>query len=82
MSRDEAVDGYELDDPSKFELFRKDVEYHDEVHAIVAEVGEKDFRSKDCTFHEKAGVVTVDNGMTFRRYDVDEIVYWYPPRDF
>lgn len=82
MTREEEVTDYEMASTSKIELFKKDVEHYDEVHAFFPEMGQKDFRSKDCIFHEKAGVVTVSNGVTFRRYDIDEIVYWTPPRDF
>lgn len=73
----------------KLDQFEEDLEEFDELHAIVAELGGDDddedyvdFRQKDTVIDHTTGLITVDNGVTFRRYDYEHIVYWYPPRDF
>ena len=68
---------------TKLEQLEADIEEYDEVHAVIAELDdEKDFRQKDTTIDHDTGLVTVDNGITFRRYHIDHFVYWTPPRDF
>lgn len=68
---------------TRLEQLEADIEEYDEVHGYIAELGEeKDFREKDTTIDHDTGLVTVDNGITFRRYQIEHFIYWYPPRDF
>lgn len=67
----------------KLDQFEDDLDEYDELHAVVAELDdEPEFRQKDTTIDHTTGLITVENGVTFRRYDFEHIVYWYPPRDF
>lgn len=69
------------------EQLKADVEEHGEVHAIVEETpadveddAELEIRQGTATF--KDGYLTLDNGQTTLRVDVDDIVSWYKPVGF
>lgn len=67
----------------RLKQLEQDVQDHDEVHAYIAELGEeRDFRSKDIEFNHDACLVTIDDGVTFYRIQMEHIIYWTPPRDF
>lgn len=67
---------------ARFEQLKDDVQEYDEIHAHVAELGEKDIRQKDVEFNDDACLVTIDDGVTFHRIPMEHVVHWYPPREF
>lgn len=67
---------------TKLDRLRSDVDEHGEVHATIADLGERDIRAGTAEFDHAAGLVTVDDGQTVQVVDVDHIVHWYPPTEF
>lgn len=71
-----------MSDSEKLQRLEQDVQEHGEVHATIAEVGERDIRQGTATFDHDAGLVTVEDGQTVHRIDAAEIVHWYLPAGF
>lgn len=66
---------------SVIEQLEADVSEHGEVHATVEEFDkEVEIRQGTATFGEE--VITLDNGQTVLRVDVERIVGWYKPTSF
>lgn len=67
---------------TKLELLESDVTAHGEVHATISELGERDIRRGTSMYHHALDMVTIVEGPTTHRVDVDEITYWYTPTEF